>query len=117
MIVQYILDDDGKPVPEPNPLKWAMWMATSEQRVVASDYIGKIHVSTIFLGLDYNRPLDAMLRDALNGIPPDRNDTYFFETMIFGDDTLDGYQRRYKTRDEAVAGHQAALAAVRAKWN
>jgi hypothetical protein len=66
-------------------------------RIVASDYLGEVHVSTVFLGLDH----------AFMGGPP-----LVFETMVFGLD--DGeYHWRYHTWDEAVAGHARVLAAVR----
>ncbi len=67
-------------------------------RSVASDYVGEVHVSTVFLALDH----------AFTGGPP-----LVFETMVFGFDDEGEYQWRYHTWDEAVAGHQRVLAAVR----
>jgi hypothetical protein len=61
---------------------------------VQQDKIGNVKVSTVFLGLDHNYSLDG---------PP-----LLYETMIFGGEH-DQYQERYATRDEALAGHRAAL--------
>lgn len=54
-------------------------------------------VSTVFLGLDHNFG---------SGGPP-----ILWETMIFNVETEDGYQfqERYSTREEAIAGHAAAV--------
>ena len=61
--------------------------------------IGNTTVSTVFLGIDHEfRP---------NG------PGVWYETMIFGGDRHDGYQRRYRTRAEAEAGHEAAVRLVR----
>ena len=64
---------------------------------VAKDVIGKVRVSTVFLGLDHN----------LDGGKP-----ILFETMIFGG-RHDGYQERYSTWEEAEKGHKKALRIVK----
>lgn len=58
-----------------------------------------VRVSTVFLCIDHN---------FLGSGPP-----LLFETMIFGG-PLDGYQDRYCTWDEAVAGHELAVKRARA---
>lgn len=76
-------------------MSWAQWFE-SANRHVATDVVGPtagIRVSTVFLGLDHS----------FSGGPP-----LIFETMIFGGPN-DGYQNRYSTWDEAVAGHKSAI--------
>lgn len=71
---RYIVRPDGKVVPEPDLLTWAMWMETGDF-VVKQEHFGgteeapEYMVSTIFLGLDYN-----MMRQG----PP-----LLWETMAF----------------------------------
>jgi hypothetical protein len=89
------LDDNHQPVRAKSWREWCEWMAT-EGHHVAFDQVGDVTVSTVFLSA--NPPL----------MPP-------FETMIFGGGELDNWQRRWASWDEAVLGHQAALALVRAK--
>lgn len=99
---QYILDDEGRPVLEPDVLKWALWFERSrKQRIVRQNHIGKVLVSTVFLGLDHS----------FRGKIP-----VLWETMIF-DGKHDGYQKRYKSKEEALAGHEAAVRMVKAEWN
>lgn len=62
-------------------------------RVVGRDDVGGVGVSTVMLGLDHG----------WGGRGP-----LLFETMIFGG-PHDGYQDRYATHAEAVAGHAAAV--------
>jgi hypothetical protein len=99
---QYILDKDGNPVPERNFLKWAMWLEFShlspdkDNRIIAKDYIGEVHISTVFLGLDHGW---------------DGGKPLLWETMIFGGDH-DSYQRRYTSREDAEEGHRAAIRLV-----
>lgn len=64
---------------------------------VALDKIGKVRVSTVFLGLDHSFG---------------RGEPLLFETMIFGG-KHDEYQERYTTWTEAEAGHAKALALVK----
>ena len=82
---QYILDAEGRPVPEPDFLKWSMWMYShnsegKDSRIVKHTNIGKVLVSTVFLGLN-SSPRRLLL----------------WETMIFAGEH-DGYQRRYESR-------------------
>lgn len=108
--INYILGDDHIAVPEPDFLKWGLWIETAE-RHVAIDDIGKYKVSTIFLGLDQSFSDDG---------PP-----LLFETMVFeysknhkglGRDWIaadDFDMFRYATWDEAQAGHNRLAALVR----
>ena len=84
-----------KPVPVSTVTEWAIWFEKAGR--VASDYVGDVHISTVFLGIDHS----------FGSGPP-----LLFETMIFGGDH-DGYQERFRTWDEAAAGHKIALALVK----
>lgn len=93
---KYILNAAGEPEPA-DLMTWAEWFETSgDARRVARDTIGDVTISTVFLGLNHN----------FGEGPP-----ILFETMIFdgGDDER---QWRYSTRDEALAGHAAAVRLV-----
>ncbi len=57
-----------------------------------------VMVSTVFLGLDHNYT--------------GKGGPILFETMIFGAGRLDEEQWRYRTWDEAVAGHWRAVRLV-----
>lgn len=96
----YVLNNDGEPVPCINPDHWREWYGTAD-RVIARDEIGGIRVSTVFLGIDHQFG---------HGIP------ILYETMTFEENSSGewrgGFQRRYRTRAEALAGHQEAVTAI-----
>ena len=94
---RYILSGH-KAMPCDDLLKWAEWVETAD-RVVAQETVGKVVVSTVFLGLDYSFG---------NGPP------LFFETMVLGG-PIDQETKLYTTWDEAVTGHQAMVELVKAK--
>jgi hypothetical protein len=87
----YILNDAGDPVPEPDVVTWARWFAShpDARRVALSDLGGGIEVSTVFLGADHQLG---------NGAP------LLYETIIFGGE-YDQQIERYHTRAAAEAGH------------
>jgi hypothetical protein len=87
---QYILDEDGNPVLEPDIHKWGTWFENFNNRKLAHDEIDGVTISTVFLGLDH----------AWGDGPP-----LLFETMIFGG-SHDQYQERYSSKKEALAGHK-----------
>ena len=87
---------DHEPVPCADILEWGRWFESAD-RHVGSDYLGTIHVSTVFLGLNHQ----------YGGGPP-----LLFETMIFGG-PLDQYTERYSTWTEAEAGHRRAVNMMR----
>ena len=89
----YILDSNHNPVPVDDIIEWAMQFEHSDRIVEQTQINDHVRVSTVFLGLDQHWG---------GGIP------ILFETMVFGGEH-DGYQRRYSTWDEAVAGHHAAI--------
>lgn len=85
--VVYTLGNDGIPIEEPDHAAWGRWMMVHlAERKVAEDVVGDVKVSTIFVGME-------------GGL---------YETTVFGGPDH-GYQRRYATRQEAVAGHEAVV--------
>lgn len=92
---QYVLDDRGEPVPEPDLLKWSQWFGSAD-RSVASTEFGNVRVSTVFLGLDHGFGGPRRL---------------LYETMIFGGEH-DEWCSRAATREEAEMIHAEACALV-----
>lgn len=72
-------------------LEWGESFQLANRRVAVDD-VGKLHISTIFLGMDHNFH---------EGGPP-----LLFETMVFQEDGSSGECERYSTWEEAEAGHQ-----------
>jgi hypothetical protein len=92
---RYILNEQGRPIPEPDLLKWAQWFEDSgELRRVAHDVKGKLSISTVFIALDHSFG---------------EGEPMLYETMVFGG--REDMQERYRTREEALAGHKRILAA------
>jgi hypothetical protein len=87
----------GEPVPEPDLLKWAAWFESAD-RAVARTAVGPFTVSTVFLGLNH----------AYGAQPP-----LLWETMVFGPGDVARHERRWHSRAEALAGHEAAVASLR----
>ncbi len=90
--------DGKKPVPCKDVLKWAEWFEKAKRHVAWTE-IGKVQISTVFLGVDHN---------FLEGPKP-----VLFETMVFGG-RLDSNQKRYHTWTEAERGHKNMVKLVRA---
>lgn len=95
MELLYILDEHDNPIHEPDTLRWAAWFETHDRRVCQDldegDGDKKILVSTVFLGVNHRHFGEG---------PP-----ILWETMVFGG-LLDGEQRRYTSKEEALLGHQ-----------
>ena len=92
----YILDENKNVVPC-DQKDWCDLYETvngQERRRVAWDDVNGYEVSTVFLGLDHGHGFTKPL---------------LFETMIFGNGGLDGYQTRCTTWDEAVKMHKEAI--------
>jgi hypothetical protein len=99
-MTHFILDSSGHPVPEPDILRWGRWFESADRTVdrdvIPGDAPGAgITISTVFLGIDH--------ASGMGGGP------VLYETMIFGGPN-DQAQWRYRTRDEALAGHRHAVA-------
>ena len=107
----YILDERGEPVAEPDLFTWAEWLEEAYRTRslhLADDSIGPYRVSTIFLGLDHQFGV---------GGPP-----VLWETIIFGTEEefeiIPGKRRkcrkpvhvfRYTSKAEALEGHARAV--------
>ena len=91
----YILNENDEPVPADGLV--AAQFLESGRRIVAQSDVGDAHLSTVFLCLDHGmgRPGGPVL----------------YESMWFGGPN-DGDQRRYRTKEEALAGHQEMLSEV-----
>lgn len=93
---KYILRDKI-PVEIDEISEWGRWIEGLQNRIVAKDMIGKVKVSTVFLGIDHG----------FGDGPP-----ILFETMIFGGEH-DDYQERYSTWEQAEEGHKRAVRLVK----
>jgi len=102
---RYYILDGHTPVPV-DVITWGQWFAVTERHVAddADEGTG-VRVSTVFLGLDHS------FRDTGGGGPP-----VLFETLVFADShpEWDGRTERYATWNEALAGHRAVVAEIRA---
>ena len=85
-------------VPAANVHDWSK-MFGSRNRIVAKEYVGDMHVSTVFLGLDHRYGGEG---------PP-----LVFETMIFNG--IEEYQERCSTWAEAEIIHTDAMKVAR-RW-
>lgn len=106
----YYLWRDGEPVPV-DQYEWVFGQrdplspgaeVPSRRHVAYVEWPDGVSVSTVFLEINHAWPPSAT--------------PVLFETMIFwaGQPELDNWQKRYATKAEAEAGHQEAVALVRA---
>jgi hypothetical protein len=86
---RYILED-RKPVPCDDVMQWARWYENADRRVCV-DMVGRVEVSTFFIGVDVH---------------------CLFETMVFDGGPMDGKIWRYPEWDVAEAGHKVMVALV-----
>lgn len=99
----YILDGH-QPVKEPDTVKWALWMQEADRVVAFTEVVIRqepkegVHISTIFLGLDY-------------GIGHGYEFPVLFETRVFGG-PHDGLTERYHTWEGAEEGHEKIVQKV-----
>lgn len=94
---QYV-ERDGVPVKVDDLLAWGRELEKADRRVAADMLPDGVRVSTVFLGLDHG----------FGEGPP-----ILYETMVFGGPS-DGDCERYSTRAEALAGHAAVVARLKA---
>ena len=92
----YYILENGVPKPVDSIQEWGQWWEKTD-RTVAKTRIGKVLVSTVFLGLN------PQWEDAL---------PLLFETLVFGG-SLDGEMERYSTLDEAKIGHETMVKRVK----
>lgn len=98
MTDKYILDENGNPQPEPDLIKWGMWLEKAE-RHVGDDTIGDSRVSTVFMGLNHNYGQGAPI---------------LWGTMVFGGKLDQEQERCSGSREQAEAMHQNMIKKVRA---
>ena len=87
---QYILQD-RIPISCPDTLAWARWYKSAD-RIVAQHTIGRVLISTVFLGLDHNWSEKG---------PP-----LLFETAMREGDHKWMVMERYSTWERALEGHR-----------
>ena len=93
----YILDHENKPI-EASLEIFDKWIQVNPlKKPVKQEFVDKVYISTVFLGLDHS----------YGGIVP-----LLWETMIF-EGSLDGYQERYTSYEEALTGHEFAVQMVK----
>lgn len=97
--VRYILDDAGRPTPEPDLVRWAMWYETAQRKVAETHVEQGVRVSTVFLGLDHQYDEGAPI---------------LWETMVFGGPYNEAQERCAGSREQAEAMHEAMVARVKA---
>jgi len=93
---KYILGKNHELI-ETDLMTWATFFEDINNRRVANDFIGKVQVSTVFLGIDHN---------CGEGEP------LLFETMIFGGKRNEE-QWRWHTWEEAERNHQKIVAEIK----
>lgn len=87
----YILDGHT-PVLISDVTVWGWWFQTTN-RHVGHDFVGRVEISTVFLGMDHG---------FLSGQPP-----VLFETLVITDGgPFEDAMMRYATWDEAEEGHR-----------
>ena len=96
----YILNEDGKPIPEPDPCRWAAWFEESSWRLAVTEFAWGC-VSTIFSGMDESFNPDAT-GDALPHKP------VLWETRVIGG-KKNGALWEYTSQEDARKGHLAAV--------
>jgi len=107
----YRINDEKDCVVECNAEEYIKWSQQDEGkiRLIAQEDVGKVWISTVFLGLDHNYTQDG---------PP-----IVFETMVFARDEEDksiNYDelemKRYSTVQEAKDGHELMVELCRDKY-
>ena len=94
----YILDENKNPVMVEDTVEWSKQRIEAGSRTVKTEYVGKIHISTVFLGMDHGWGEGAPV---------------LFETMVFGECDMDCEQDRCCTWDEALEMHDAMVRKVK----
>lgn len=92
----YLLDENKQPYEVSLEESYKVYR-DMDMKIVKQETVGDSKVSTVFLGLDHAWGHE--------------NGPILFETMIF-DGYYEGFQRRYKTYDEALQGHKDTVEMV-----
>jgi hypothetical protein len=98
----YILDKDGNPQLEPDLEAWIAWMQLDERPLAETQISAEVCVRTRFMGTDQRRTKVG---------PP-----LLWATVIEGGEHHD-YEERYASRDEALKGHEKAVALAKDQGN
>jgi hypothetical protein len=94
----YVYNRNGNTVREPDILRWGLFFTDDRNRILRKDTLpGRVVVSTVFLGLDYNLGRAPLL---------------LWETTISGG-TPQRLSEAHATRAEALARHEEALRLAR----
>ena len=94
MEVYFVLDENGEPREERDLDQWQRWFEQADRGVARTAVSAEVTVLTTFRAFDELADPDA---------PPK-----LFETRVFGG-VLDGEERAYGTRAEAVAAHASVV--------
>lgn len=101
----FTMDDQGRVAPCWDTMEWGEYMEHSDRKVALTT-IGRVNISTVFLGLDHNHwegpPL--IFETMIWVTVPEALDKYGISNH--GREWLDG-QQRYSTLEEARQGHAA----------
>jgi hypothetical protein len=114
---KWVLDDNGEPRIEPDLIKWATWFENRNNRRVAFTELSNGGVvSTVFLALDHDFGMGRVQWETIQWTQEGEKiaaefeipyQPVLWETMVFNlDGEWDRYQERYRSRAEALAGHQ-----------
>jgi hypothetical protein len=90
--------EDGRAIPTDDLALWGAQFQSPDRIVEQTQVSEGVKVSTVFLGMDHS----------FCGIGP----PVLWETMIFGG-PHDQDQRRYTSREDAIAGHAEMVALAR----
>jgi hypothetical protein len=94
----YVLRPSGNPTPEPDREAWARWMQGHPREIlVGYSHIGRLTVSTVFLGQNQN--------------PDPDGDPVLWETLVCGPFPI-GQRRCNGNREQAEAMHAEAIGKV-----
>lgn len=111
----WVLNDRGIAVPEPDLIKWAKWISVFENKSIASTEIHHCTVSTIFLGVDYNfsGEGDPLLFETMV-FQGEKDSTEYGNTVAFegSEELFWGDMRRYSLKQDAIDGHHEAVASI-----
>lgn len=124
---KWILDENGNPKQVFDLLEWARWFEEAGQkRVLARTEVGPYHVSTVFLGMDYSFswPADQVTpvlwetmtfeNKVSNHTPHNGGKSFPFHKEM-EDEHINGFGR-YRSKEEALADHEAIVKLLRAKY-
>jgi len=96
---RYVLDNEGNPFRQDDPVSWTEFMQDVERRQVAFEEVGKWTVSTLFMGIDHD----------IVGIGP----PVLWKTSVSGPKPWGGLSHWYSSRWRALSQHDQLAEAIR----